>query len=123
MKLETYRTKANWDQKPKDDKTWWLRSHCTPGTLDEKAMCAFCGETHEKCAKENTESIKEKHKQNCGGSGFWCPGCGLFFPQDTCGEQSGEDYKTLSGKRVHLVNLVSGEKFFCHCGEYLFDLK
>ena len=110
-------TKENWNPKPKDDKTWWLMSHCGPGTLNEKDLCPFCGRTYKKCAEICTKLIKENHEQICGGSGFWCPKCGLFYPQDSCGETYDSEYQTWSGKQI----IVKDNKVFCHCGEYLFN--
>ena len=114
--------RENWNPKPKDDKIYWLRSHCGPGNVNPDEICGFCGETQETCAKRNTETIKETNTANptecCGGSGFWCYECGLFYPNDACGETWDTDYETASGKK-----LVEKEGFaHCECGARLFKV-
>jgi len=107
--------KKNWDPKPKDNKTWWLASHCGPGTLDSNEICGFCGDTCLGCAARNTESISAVHEETCGGSGFWCKECGRFWAQDACGESNGEEHLSQDG-----AELSSKDGYVvCVCGNKL----
>lgn len=107
--------KEEWNPKPKDNKTWWLASHCGPGTLDSKEICGFCGETYIKCAKKNTESIADVHEETCGGAGFWCMECGRFWAQDACGESNEIEHRSVDGE----VLLMKGGYVCCVCGNKL----
>ena len=113
--------KENYNPKPKDDKTFWLKSHCGPGNIDPNKECGFCGDTQENCAKRQTEVIKTKHtadvSEYCGGSGFWCYKCGLFYANDACGETYDDEYETASGITV----IVKDGYTFCTCGAKLFN--
>ena len=106
-----------WDPKPDDEKTWWLSSHCGPGTLDGNKNCGFCGKKHIECAKANTEAIKNG-KVHCGGSGFWCPHCGLFWAQNACGEDSWSTHENVDEEK-HLV--LKDDGVYCYCGAKLFE--
>ena len=63
---------------------------------------------------------------DCGGSGFWCPACGEFYAQDSCGEASGADWlnarECFDPKNAKKYRLRMDEDFkvFCPCGEFLF---
>ena len=115
MKTITAKDKA-WDPKPKDDRTWWKKSHCGPGSLDGSKLCE-CGETQHDCAQFNTENIFLFHEQKCGCSGFWCPKCSKFYAQDACWETYGLEYHTVSGQHVMLKD---DGYLYCPCGAKLF---
>ena len=110
-------TDKAWDPKPKDDKTWWMKSHCGPGSLDGTELCECCL-SQEECARENTEWIKKHHEQQCGCSGFWCPACGVFYAQDACWETYGNEYETVNG--VSLTEDADGMLLCGECGIMLF---
>jgi hypothetical protein len=102
-----------------DNKTFILLPHCGEGTINPNKICGFCGLTHKECAKSFTKSIKEDHKIYCGGSGFWCPECGLFYPQDSCGETNDTEFRTINGIKV----IEAENKIYCgSCGIYLFNI-
>ena len=105
-----------WDPTPKDDKTWWQRSHCGPGTIDGSEMCE-CGKTKYACAQYNTKHIHLFLEMDCGCAGFWCPKCKVFYAQDVCWETYDDEYETLSGKKVELHD---DGYIYCGCGERLY---
>jgi hypothetical protein len=103
-----------------DSYTWWMASHCGPGSTDKGELCGFCAEPQERCAQNNTDSIKISHKQWCGGSGFWCPSCGLFWAQNICGELFNAEFRNANPE----LRLTEKDgKVLCSCGEYLFDFE
>ncbi len=110
-----YGKKEDWNPEPKDDQTWWKRSHCGAGSIDGSKVCE-CNSTQEECAKQNTLWILRHHEQACGCSGFWCWKCGTFYPQDSCWEQHDEDFKSLSGKQLSKRDGY----MICGCGTKLF---
>ena len=105
------------DPKPKDNKTFWMASHCGPGTIDDSEICGFCGKTMGECARINTEAIKETGDQDCGGSGFWCSACGRFWAEDSCGESNDEPYSSIDEKCSRVDNTL-----YCCCGGKLFNM-
>ena len=107
-----------WDPKPRNDQTWWMRSHCGPGSLDEDDLCDECGKSHRECAEHCTQHIKDYGEGYCFCSGFWCPSCGVFYAQDSCLEVYDDQYETLSGKKVHRED----NDIFCDCGLHLFPV-
>ena len=118
---------------PKDIYQFWLAPHCGPGTLDKDEICGFCGETHEDCAGEFSDKIQDhpdwvhdgnllgdgqddpEDKMACGGSGFWCSGCGRFWAQDTCGNHTAQDH--LASDEQELV--LTDSSIHCVCGKKL----
>ena len=104
---------SKWEQKmkPDDNKTFWLTSHCRPGTPDENEICGFCGETYGDCAGRCTESVKNGRSIECGGSGYWCPECGRFWAQDVCGESYNGDLQCQDGTE----QIVKDSHVFCSC--------
>ena len=112
---ESLGQKVPFDPKPDNNETWWKRSHCGPGTLDGSKPCE-CGETQHECAQLNTENIHLFHEQKCACSGFWCPECKLFYPQDACWETYNDEFETIDCKKVKLVD----GWIHCDCGEKLF---
>ena len=103
-----------------DSHTWWLAQHCGPGSTDAEELCGFCGEPMRVCAHLNTAEIRTRHRQFCGGAGFWCPKCGLFWAQDVCGERFNAEF---SNANPELKLTVKDGKVLCSCGEYLFDFE
>jgi len=115
-------SKRSWNPEPKDDKQWWQRSHCGPGSIDPNGICGFCGEEHKVCAEKATKSIKDHHlydpEEMCGGCGFSCTKCHTFYPQDSCGEQDEGWFKSFSGKTLSIKNDI----VYCSCGEMLYPV-
>ena len=106
-----------YDPEPNDDKIWWLRPHCGPGTLNSNIICGFCGKKCKTCAEDNTKCIKTNNEQLCGGSGFWCHKCGIFYPQDTCGDTYDGEHKTFSG----ITTCIKDNYIYCgNCNTKLY---
>lgn len=111
---------------PTDSKLFWLDAHCGAGTTDLDELCAFCGFTHKECAETFTEGIKKDHSGSCGGSGFWCPACGEFYAQDSCGERGFTDFINIREKwfpekaKEFRLKADKDYKIYCSCGEFLF---
>lgn len=103
-----------------DSHTWWMASHCGPGSVDSSDICGFCGQSAETCAKQNTNSIKDNHFQFCGGSGFWCTACGLFWAQDACGELYNTELRNVNPD-LHLYE--ADGIVHCSCGNALFSVE
>ena len=116
---------------PKDIKQWWCAPHCGPGTLDTSKECGFCGANVLDCAKQLSEAVKEHPEWNfdgivngnehddpdsiCGGSGFWCSGCGRFWAQNSCGESGTFEHHAADGVELELRD----GKIYCVCGKWL----
>lgn len=103
--------------RPRDVKAWWKAAHCRPETADATEICGFCGANVLDCAAENSASINERgielggvNEDGCGGSGFWCRGCGRFWAQDSCGESSGAEHSAADGAKLKI-----GDDDFVHC--------
>lgn len=108
---------------PKDIKQWWLAPHCGPGTLDAEEHCGFCGRLVLDCARDMSEAVRLHPERDhyshdetpCGGSGFWCSGCGRFWAQDSCGESYLGDMHSSDGAE----QVVKDDKVYCVCGKHL----
>lgn len=113
-------------RKPTDPKQWWCAPHCGPGTTDHTEECE-CGRTRYDCALETTRKIAAgglveatadgDQGDACFCSGFWCPGCGRFWAQDSCLERFGDEYEACDG-----AELTTGpdHTVACCCGRGLF---
>lgn len=113
------------EPKPKDNKTWWIASHCADGTLDGNKDCGYCGKIYIECAREMSEAIKRSITENevkhcyaleCGASGFWCPNCGRFWAQDVCSESVEEPWASDDAKcytdDAKLLHCICGQKLY-----------
>ncbi len=123
--------------RPKGVNVFWMAPHCGPGSLDPQEMCGFCGDTHEECARRMYEVVKAhpewKHDGSiigdgqddsedqmvCGGSGFWCSGCGRFWAQNSCGEAFVGEMPSADGAKQE----IRDEKVYCVCGKQLATLR
>lgn len=102
--------------RPKDVKVFWEAPHCGPGTLDPKEVCGFCGSEKGVCARNTSDSIRHKDGEMvCGGSGYWCYGCGRFWANDSCGETFGTEMKSADGARM----TEKDGRVVCVCGTLL----
>jgi hypothetical protein len=100
---------------PTDTSKWWISSHCSPGHTDETDLCE-CGLMRFECAAKCTQWIRDSHEQWCGGSGFWCPNCNLFYAQDTCGES--EIYEHATCNDLQPIEIVDQDgEVWCVCAE------
>lgn len=111
---------------PTDVRTWWCAPHCGPGTLDSSGVCE-CGRTRFDCALAVTGAIKAGPlvedpqglvPTECFVSGFWCPGCGRFWANDSCMELFGAEYMASDGARLGYDGKTRGVS--CVCGHHLF---
>jgi hypothetical protein len=117
---------------PEDIKQWWCASHCGPATEDTSECCGFCGAPVLECAKEMSDKMRDHPEYNfdgsqlgishddpeglaCGGSGFWCSGCGRFWAQDSCGESSTYEHQASDGAKL----VRRDGKIYCVCGKWL----
>lgn len=120
--------------KPTDPKQWWEASCCGPLTIDINEMCGFCGDNHKECANKFSAFLKtatdpqleglnkssfgyppDDMEIPCGGSGFWCSGCGRFWAQDTCGNYNGSAFCSSDDQELKL----NDDNVFCVCGKKL----
>jgi len=119
---------------PKDINQFWLAPHCGPGTLNTYETCGFCGRTHKECAMAFSDHINKHPDYShdgdslgdgqddpevaCGGSGFWCSGCGRFWAQNSCGENQMEDHQSSDDAKPVLRILEDGRTaVHCVCGK------
>ena len=122
---------------PKDIQQFWMAPHCGPGTLDPEEMCGFCGRTMRACAEAMSEAVRIYPNWNhdgcilgdghddpeeliaCGGSGFWCSGCGRFWAQNSCGESFPGEMQAADGAQ----QVIRDGKVYCVCGKPLATLR
>jgi hypothetical protein len=122
--------------KPRDIKAFWKAPHCGEGSLDLDEECGFCARSQRECAEQLTDFFRNAddcQRKNyaysmngegdldgpggclCGGSGFWCTGCGRFWAQDSCGNLNGSAHKAADGNKLQRI----GEKVLCVCGKLI----
>ncbi len=119
---------------PKDIKQWWQSDCCGPCTEDTSEHCGFCGKPVLECARKHSDYVRDNPGLNhdgsilgdgyddpedtmtCGGSGFWCSGCGRFWAQDSCGNHCGSDHLSSNGAKLQTDK---NRKVFCSCGKWL----
>ena len=119
---------------PKDIKQWWQSPCCGPLTIDDAELCGFCGDNVLECARKHSDYVREHPELNhdgmqngddqddpedtmtCGGSGFWCSGCGRFWAQDTCGNYNGTDHEASDKAKLRVDE---NRKVYCVCGKWL----
>lgn len=127
---------------PRSIKKFWLAPHCGPGSLDDREECGFCGAPHHECAERTSEIVREhpdwlhdgaimgdgqddpEDEMGCGGSGFWCSGCGRFWAQNSCGENFPGFMQSADGARQQIRCVVPNEEdgpktVHCVCGKQL----